>query len=212
MKPFADPGGYNRELFPHWKTQSGTCNIREYVLKRDGVDVVTSASCAATSGTWFSPYDGRNWTAVSDVDIDHMVPLKNAWVSGASGWTTSRREQLANDISSPQLWTVTDNVNQAKGDKSPDVWKPPLASFYCTYAKSWVQVKYKWELTITPAEKEALTSMIGTCSEAGTATNGSGTTTAAQSGAGGRRGGGAEGIILLAVPGIWLAFFGLLFG
>ncbi|KAK3362562.1 hypothetical protein B0T25DRAFT_619637 [Lasiosphaeria hispida] len=162
VKAFVDPGGYNRDLFPHWSTQSGACNIREYVLKRDGTNVVTNSACATTSGTWVSPYDGESWKAVSDVDIDHMVPLKNAWANGASRWTTAKREQFANDILSPQLWTVTDNLNQAKGDKSPDAWKPPLTSFYCTYAKSWVQVKYKWELSITSAEKSALASMINT--------------------------------------------------
>lgn len=58
---------------------------------------------------------------------------------------------------------MTDNVNSAKGDKSPDAWKPPLSSFYCTYAKSWVQVKSYWALTVTAAEKTALTSMLNTC-------------------------------------------------
>ena len=83
--------------------------------------------------------------------------------NGASTWTTTKRGQFANDISSPQLWAVTDDVNQAKGDKSPDAWKPPLTSFYCTYARSWIQVKYKWALSITSAEKSALTSMLGSC-------------------------------------------------
>src|SRR4051812_32563587 len=55
------------------------CNTREVVLKRDGTNVVTDSSCASTSGSWFSPYDGATWTAASDVDIDHMVPLSNAW-------------------------------------------------------------------------------------------------------------------------------------
>lgn len=71
--------GYSRALFPHWITQSGTCNTREVVLKRDGTNVVQSSSCAATSGLWYSPYDGATWTAASDVDIDHLVPLSNAW-------------------------------------------------------------------------------------------------------------------------------------
>lgn len=187
VKPYVDDGNYKRDLFPTWITISGTCNTRyvlsistyilchplritstntpssEYVLKRDGTNVVTNSACSATSGTWASPYDGGVWTAASDVDIDHMVPLKNAWVSGANAWTTSKRQQFANDINSPQLWAVTDNVNQSKSDKSPDAWKPPLASFYCTYAKAWVQVKYTWALTITSAEKSALTSMLNTC-------------------------------------------------
>ena len=74
---------YDRDLFPTWDTISGTCDTRETVLKRDGVSVVVNSSCTATSGTWHSPYDGATWTAASDVDIDHMVTLKNAWESGA---------------------------------------------------------------------------------------------------------------------------------
>ncbi|KAM7192100.1 hypothetical protein V8F33_008525 [Rhypophila sp. PSN 637] len=163
VKAYVDDGTYNRDLFPHWITISGQCNARETVLARDGTSVVAGSNCAPTSGTWKSPYDGATWTQASDIDIDHMVPLKNAWVSGAKSWTTSKRQQFANDLTRPQLWSVTDNVNQSKGDKSPDAWKPPLSSFYCTYAKSWVQVKYYWALSITSAEKSALTSMLNTC-------------------------------------------------
>jgi hypothetical protein len=71
--------GYSRDLFPHWITISGACNTRETVLKRDGTNVVTSSTCTSTSGTWYSPFDGATWSAASDVDIDHMVPLSNAW-------------------------------------------------------------------------------------------------------------------------------------
>ncbi|KAK4182175.1 hypothetical protein QBC35DRAFT_457561 [Podospora australis] len=163
VKAAYDDGNYNRDLFPHWNTVSGACNTRETVLKRDGTNVVTNSACASTSGTWYSPFDGATWTAASDVDIDHMVPLKNAWISGANTWTSAKRTQFANDLNTPQLWAVTDNVNQAKSDKSPDAWKPPLTSFYCTYAKSWVAVKYSYALSITSAEKSALTSMLNTC-------------------------------------------------
>jgi hypothetical protein len=74
---------YDRDLFPHWSPVSGTCNTRESVLKRDGRGVVVTSACAPTSGSWPSPYDGATWSAPSDVDIDHVVPLKNAWISGA---------------------------------------------------------------------------------------------------------------------------------
>ncbi|PSK54807.1 Nuclear cap-binding protein subunit 1 [Elsinoe australis] len=156
--------GYSRDLFPHWSTVSGACNTREVVLARDGTNVVQSASsCAATSGTWRSPYDGATWTDAADVDIDHMVPLANAWRSGASSWTTARRETFANDRTSPQLWAVTDNVNQQKSDQSPDTWLPPLASFHCTYARSWIAVKNKYDLSITSAEKTALQTALNKC-------------------------------------------------
>ncbi|KFY55681.1 hypothetical protein V497_06795 [Pseudogymnoascus sp. VKM F-4516 (FW-969)] len=155
--------GYSRDLFPHWITISGACNTRETVLKRDGTGVVTDSACAATSGSWLSPYDGATWTAASDVDIDHMVPLSNAWKSGAASWTTAQRQGFANDLTNPQLLAVTDNVNQSKGDQGPETWKPSLTSYHCTYAKMWVKVKSVYDLTITTAEKAALTTMLGTC-------------------------------------------------
>ncbi|MDX6739249.1 HNH endonuclease family protein [Actinocorallia sp. A-T 12471] len=159
----ANAGTYNRDLFPHWITISGACNTRETVLKRDGVNVVTNSSCAATSGSWYSPFDGATWTAASDVDIDHLVPLAEAWRSGASAWTTAKRQQFANDLTRPQLWAVTDNVNQAKGDKDPAAWKPSLTGFWCTYAKSWIATKSYWGLTLQSTEKTALNTMLGYC-------------------------------------------------
>lgn len=155
--------GYSRDLFPHWSTVSGSCNTRETVLKRDGTNVVVDSSCAATSGRWFSPYDGATWTAASDVDIDHVVPLAAAWRSGARNWTTAKRQQFANDLSGPQLIAVTDNVNQAKGDQTPATWKPPLTSYWCTYAKMWTRTKHKWALTVNTSEKTALQDMLGRC-------------------------------------------------
>jgi hypothetical protein len=154
--------GYSRDLFPHWITISGTCNTRETVLKRDGTSVVTSSACAATSGSWYSPYDGATWTAAADVDIDHVVPLAEAWRSGASSWTTSRRQSFANDLTRPQLIAVTDNVNQSKGDQDPSTWQPSRTAYRCTYAKMWVAVKYYWDLTLQSAEKTALQSALTT--------------------------------------------------
>ncbi|MBM0237813.1 HNH endonuclease [Micromonospora sp. ATA32] len=155
--------GYSRDLFPHWITISGSCDTRETVLKRDGTSVVVNSSCAATSGRWYSPYDGATWTAASDVDIDHVVPLAEAWRSGASSWTTSRRQSFANDLTRPQLIAVTDNVNQSKGDQDPSTWQPPLSSYRCTYSKMWITVKYSWGLKLQSSEKSALQSMLNTC-------------------------------------------------
>lgn len=163
VAPTGSSTGYSRDKFPHWITVSGACNARETVLKRDGTNVVVDSSCAAVSGRWYSPFDGATWTAASDVDIDHMVPLANAWRSGASTWTTAKRQAFANDLNHPQLIAVTDDVNSSKGDKSPDAWKPPLTSYWCTYSKMWVASKYEWGLSITSAEKTALVSMLDRC-------------------------------------------------
>ncbi|MFE7132754.1 HNH endonuclease family protein [Streptomyces sp. NPDC057638] len=155
--------GYSRDKFPHWSTQSGTCNTREVVLKRDGKNVVTNASCAAVSGSWYSEYDGATWTAASDVDIDHLVPLAESWRSGSNTWTTARRQAFANDLTQPQLIAVTDNVNQAKGDKDPAKWLPPLGSYHCVYARMWVQVKHAYGLAVDQAEKNALQALLAPC-------------------------------------------------
>ncbi|MEV6110226.1 HNH endonuclease family protein [Streptomyces sp. NPDC051940] len=155
--------GYSRDLFPHWITQSGTCNTREVVLKRDGTNVVTDSACYPTSGSWYSPYDGATWYAASDVDIDHVVPLSEAWRSGAAGWTTSKRQAFANDLTHAQLIAVTDDVNSAKGDKDPDAWLPPRTSYRCMYARMWVWVKYAWGLSLESSEKSALSSILNAC-------------------------------------------------
>ncbi|KAJ5134967.1 hypothetical protein N7476_001829 [Penicillium atrosanguineum] len=155
--------GYSRAKFPHWITQSGSCNTRDVVLKRDGSDVDQDVKCETISGTWYSPYDGATWTDSSDLDIDHLVPLSNAWKSGAAAWTTADRKAFANDLTNPQLLAVTDNVNSAKGDSGPEQWMPPLDSYHCTYAEMWVKVKSVYNLTITINEKTALVEMLGSC-------------------------------------------------
>jgi len=163
VAPDGSMDGYDREKFPHWSTVEGSCNTREEVLKRDGEGVEVDDDCAATAGSWTSPYDGDTWTETSDVDIDHMVPLAAAWRSGASEWTDEEREAFANDMESPQLWAVTDNVNQEKGDQTPDTWKPPLESHWCEYARAFTHVKFTYQLTVNEAEKAALAEMLGTC-------------------------------------------------
>jgi hypothetical protein len=155
--------GYSRDLFPHWNTVSGSCNTRETVLRRDGSNVVVGSDCYPDSGSWYSPYDGATWPLASDVDIDHIVPLSNAWRTGARSWTQSRRTQFANDLSNPQLIAVTDNVNSAKGDQTPATWKPSRTAYWCTYAKMWVRTKYRYALTVNSAEKSALTTMLDRC-------------------------------------------------
>lgn len=155
--------GYSRELFPHWSTVSGACNTRETVLRRDGTSVVVDSSCAAVSGTWYSPYDGVTEFAASDIDIDHVVALAEAWRSGASGWTTSRRESFANSLSTPQLVAVTDNSNSAKGDRDPASWRPSRTAFHCTYARMWIGTKYQWGLSLQSTERTALQTMLDTC-------------------------------------------------
>ncbi|MFD9964874.1 HNH endonuclease family protein [Amycolatopsis sp. NPDC058986] len=161
IAPRSSMGDYDRKKFPHWIDQGHGCNTRELVLKRAGTNVKAGADCNPTAGTWRSPYDNATWAKPGDLDIDHLVPLGHAWVSGAKSWTTERRQQFANDLDRPQLVAVTSSVNREKSDKAPDEWKPPLVSFWCTYATDWIAVKHFYDLTITAAEKQALALMLG---------------------------------------------------
>ncbi|KAJ7576007.1 hypothetical protein C8J56DRAFT_826993 [Mycena floridula] len=154
---------YARTEFKTWDIISGTCDTRETVLKRDAISIVVNSACTATSGSWVSPYDNVATTLASDLDIDHIVPLKEAWISGARDWTAAQREAFANDLTRPQLVAVTDNLNESKGDKDIAEWVPPLASYVCTYVRAWVTVKHFYNLTIDSAEKAAITSYLAKC-------------------------------------------------
>jgi hypothetical protein len=155
--------GYSRDRFEHWASGPDSCDTRETVLQRQGTAVTRDAQCRAQSGTWTSPYDGAQVTDADKLDIDHMVPLAEAWRSGAASWTDERRKQFANDLSNPQLFAVTASLNRSKGDRDPAEWKPPLQAYWCTYAKNYVTVKAAYALTVDQAEHDALAQMLTTC-------------------------------------------------
>jgi 5-methylcytosine-specific restriction endonuclease McrA len=155
--------GYSRDKFPHWINQSGTCDTREEVLKRDGTGVKVDSSCQPTAGSWYSVYDKTTFTDSSDVDIDHIVPLAEAWKSGASSWTQARRQEFANNLTISQLIAVSASSNRSKGDRDPSAWQPTNTAVHCIYARYWIWVKYTYGLSLQSAEKTALTQMLGTC-------------------------------------------------
>ncbi len=157
--------GYNRDLFPHWIDADGDgCSTRNEVLISEADDPVTVGSgCSLSGGRWFSYYDRVSWTDTGRVDIDHMVPLAEAWDSGAGSWTTSVRQSYANDLGdSRSLVGVTDSVNQTKGDQDPAEWLPTYDN--CRYLREWVAVKHRWRLSVDSAEKSALQSLASGCS------------------------------------------------
>jgi hypothetical protein len=154
--------GYSREKFKQWDSTGPNCDVRDSVLKRDGKNVKLSG-CNVVGGTWTSLYDGLVVTAPSKLDIDHMVPLANAWRTGAAKWTADQREQFANDLKDPQLVAVSASSNRSKGDQDPSTWKPKQTTVWCKYATDWIAVKTVWKLTVTTAEKSALNDMLEKC-------------------------------------------------
>ena len=148
--------GYNRDLFEHWIDADGNgCNTREEVLIRDSVGFaqVDPFGCTVVAGDWRSSYDGAVWSDPSDVDIDHVVALKEAWDSGAHAWSAVKRRAFANDLSDVRsLRAVTDSVNQSKGDRDPSNWMPPSRSAWCGYLADWTAVKARWGLSMDESE------------------------------------------------------------
>ena len=148
--------GYVRALFEHWRDIDGDgCDAREQVLKRDSVTLpqVDPYKCKVIAGDWVSPYDGARWSDPTDIDIDHVVALKEAWDSGAWAWSAATRNAYANDTTDRRtLLAVTDNVNQQKSDKDPSNWVPPMKSYVCTYLGNWISVKARWNLSMDQSE------------------------------------------------------------
>ena len=161
--------GYDRALFEHWRDIDGDgCDSRDQVLKRDSISLpqVDPVNCNVIAGDWVSPYDGAKWTNPSDIDIDHVIALKEAWDSGAWAWSAAQRKAFANDTSdSRTLLAVTDSVNQSKSDKDPSNWLPPLQSYTCTYLGNWIAVKVRWSLSMDSSEFGRIKNLLqSTCS------------------------------------------------
>jgi len=158
-------GGYARALFVHWIDADGDgCSTRNEVLIQESRTTPRIGAGCSVGGSWRSAYDGVTTTRASSFDIDHVVPLKEAWDSGAWAWTPVRRKDYANDLGdSRSLRAVSAASNRSKGDKDPAQWLPPLVSFRCTYATEWVAVKVRWDLGVDAAERAVLRRILTAC-------------------------------------------------
>ena len=168
VKGRAPKTGYSRERFgTAWAdTDSNRCDTRDDILKRDLKDVrFTGGTCKVSYGVLESdPYSGKKVTyrrGRSQVDIDHMVALSDAWQKGAKYWDASKRIALANDPLN--LLSVDAGTNRSKGDGDTATWLPPNKAFRCTYVSAQVAVKKKYGLWVTAAEKAAMEKVLRSC-------------------------------------------------
>ena len=156
--------GYSRALFKHWiDADKDGCNTRAEVLIEEAVTKPKVGSkCTLTGGKWLSAYDGVEVTSASKLDVDHMVPLAEAWRSGAWKWSSSQRQAYANDLDDARaLLAVTLSTNRSKGDKDPALWMP--AKEQCAYTENWIAIKVKYSLTVDLKEATKLNSLINSC-------------------------------------------------
>ncbi|MEU2770805.1 HNH endonuclease family protein [Streptomyces diastaticus] len=168
--PSADESraGYSRAAFKHWTAgddPTDGCNTRKEVLIAEAIAAPEiGPRCSITGGTWLSYYDEATVEGASGLDIDHMVPLAEAWDSGASAWTAARREAYANDQGqTSSLVAVTARTNRSKSDQDPAEWLPPAPGALCRYGAEWTATKLRWNLTIDAQEKTALLDIATSC-------------------------------------------------
>lgn len=157
---------YDRNLFSHWVDVDGDgCNSRREVLIAEALEApIIAEECELIGGLWYSAYDGIITDDDSGLDVDHMVPLSEAWDSGANSWSADQREAFANDLELPEaLIAVSAASNRSKGDKDPADWLPSLQSYRCQYVQDWVKVKVKWKLSVDQKEFSAIRSLLATC-------------------------------------------------
>ena len=164
--------GYKRTLFKHWITASRAgqagCDSRKSVIIDEAiVKPKIESGCKLVGGEWLSIYDNVKITDAGKLDVDHMVPLAEAWDSGASAWDALKKQQYANDMTDPRhLIAVTGSSNRSKSDQDPADWMPTNKAYACEYITNWISIKARWSLTVDAKEKAALESNLKGCKSA----------------------------------------------
>jgi hypothetical protein len=170
VKGRAPKTGYSREKFSHWRDPDRNgCDARNDILKRDLTMVVFKSgtdNCKVVAGKLLDPFSNKEIIfdlsqSSSNIDIDHVVALSNAWQTGAFNLTTLQRTNFANDPLN--LIAVDFRLNRQKGDGDAATWLPPYKSYRCTYVTRQVSVKAKYKLWVTTPEKAAIAKLLQGC-------------------------------------------------
>ena len=161
---------YRRSQWKHWADDDGDCqDARQEVLIAESLREVTFESarlCRVETGRWYGAFTGTHVESPGDLDVDHLVPLKNAHLSGGWRWGPSRKAEYANYLDdADHLIAVTAGANRSKGAKGPEEWRPPDEGYWCEYAVNWAEVKAQWGLTMTREESRAVLQMLGGCGD-----------------------------------------------
>ena len=141
---------YNRKDWENWIDEDKNgLNTRHEVLAEESLIKPVISNNKVIKGKWFDKYTGKYFTNPSDLDIDHLVPLKNAHISGASNWSKKKKNRYYNYLKyDNHLIAVSKSANRNKSDKSPVNWLPPNKEYQCEYVREWFKIKTAWGLTI----------------------------------------------------------------
>lgn len=156
---------YDRHSYGGWTDTDGNClNTRHEVLQAESLVPVRIVACHVVAGLWYDLFTGETFTNPKELDVDHIVPLKEAEISGAAGWTSVRKRLYANDLSNPgHLMAVKASANRSKGSRDLAHWLPRNKSFHCAYVKMWMTIKARWGLSMDDAERDVAIMVLATC-------------------------------------------------
>jgi hypothetical protein len=137
--------------------QDGQCyNTRARVLIRDSVqpvEVRDHNSCVIDTGAWYDEYSGQWVYRASELQIDHVVPVKVSYDLGGFNWSQQKRCMYFNYLGTREhLIPIGLTENARKGARSPDLYMPANKQFWCSYLKSWLKIKLVWGLPLLPNE------------------------------------------------------------
>ncbi len=154
---------YDRDHFAGWLDSDGDCvNTRHEILQAEAVDFSMNAEgCAVDSGEWFDPYTDRTFTDPRDLDVDHVVALADAWVSGAWEWADELLDRFSNDLGN--LNAIAAGENRSKSAKGPAEYNPTAPAARCDYLVQYATVKIRWGLSITPQDFEVVVTSLTGC-------------------------------------------------
>jgi hypothetical protein len=161
--------GYDRALFSDGWGDIGDCDTRNFILSRDLTNLVwrNSPKCTVASGTLKDPYTGtvinfvRGVKTSTAVQIDHVVPVSDAWQKGAQQLSSAKRYSFYNDPLN--LLAVDGPTNEQKSDSDAASWLPPNRAFWCPYVARQIAVKFKYQLWVTSSERSAMLRVLKTC-------------------------------------------------
>jgi hypothetical protein len=174
LKTVAACAGYVRSEFPENEPSdvpSGHeldgygLTLRYYVIELDssGAHIAAGTSESYMTGTLHNKYTGKNITLehgpdTTAIQVDHLVALGDAWEMGACHWSSSKRELFAVDVS--ELRAVDTHDNEVKSDKDAAQWLPPANRTW--YVETQINIKAKYGLGVTAAERSAMTTVLKT--------------------------------------------------
>jgi hypothetical protein len=169
IKGRAPKTGYDRALFSDGWGNIGSCDTRNYILERDLVSITwrNSPNCTVATGILNDPYTAKKIYFVrgvgtsNAVQIDHVVPVSDAWQKGAQKLDSATRYSIYND---PLNLLAVDGIsNMQKSDSDAASWLPPNRKYWCPYVARQIAVKYKYHLWVTSAEHDAMARVLATC-------------------------------------------------